>query len=488
MAQTLAHRRSWQAYVAVGTAVMAVGLPLPGLAHASVYNLISLSAVVAILLGIWLHRPPRQGIWYCLAGGLALFLAGDVVYSVYAYVLLREPFPSPADGLYLASYPLLAAGMLVLIRSRTRGRDRAGLIDALMVATGLGLLSWTFLMKPIAADPSLTLGSRLISLAYPLADVLLVVVLARLVTSPGARTTAYWLLAAAVLLQLGADVVYAVLTTVASYSGGLIDAGWMLSYLCYGAAALHPSMRSLSEVAPDRGARVSQRRLLVLAPVSLIAPVLLLVQGARGMPIDWAALGLGSMVLFLLVVARMSGLVAQVQDQAAQLAALAHNDALTGIPNRRAWDLDLVREMARARRGGTPLNVALLDVDHFKRFNDLNGHQAGDLLLKTAAASWKAQLREGDMLARYGGEEFAALVSGCSLAETAAILERVRGATPLGATVSVGVVQWDGRETPEQLIGRADTALYHAKHQGRDRVVVAEAQDQVAGGDRTPRA
>jgi diguanylate cyclase len=237
MATRSVRRRLWLVYGAVGITVMAVALPLPGLPHAIVYNLTGLSAVVAILLGVRLHHPPRRGMWYLLAGGLAVFVAGDVVYSVYAYVLFREPFPSPADGLYLASYPLLAAGMLVMIRSRTRGRDRAGLIDALMVATGLGLLSWTFLMKPIADDPSLTLGSRLISLAYPLADVLLLVVLARLVTGPGARTTAYWLLAAAVLLQLGADVVYAVLTTVASYSGGLVDAGWMLAYLCFGAAA-----------------------------------------------------------------------------------------------------------------------------------------------------------------------------------------------------------------------------------------------------------
>ena len=162
---------------------------------------------------------------------------------------------------------------------------------------------------------------------------------------------------------------------------------------------------------------------------------------------------------------------AQVQDQAAQLAALAHNDALTGIPNRRAWDLDLAREMARAQRSGVSLHVALLDVDHFKRFNDTNGHQAGDLLLKTAAATWKAQLRDGDMLARYGGEEFAALLTGCSTDEAVAILDRVRAATPLGETVSIGVVRWDGRQTPEMLIHDADSALYQAKHAGRNRVV-----------------
>jgi diguanylate cyclase (GGDEF)-like protein len=473
MATDWTRRQLWLAYLACGLVVAGASLVLPDLAHSIVYDLVGLSAVAAILLGVRLHRPARHGIWYGLVAGLAVFVAGDVVYSVYVYALHQEPFPSPADGLYLASYPLLAAALLVMIRSRTGGRDRAGLVDALIITTGLGLLAWTFLMRPIASDASLALGSRLVSLAYPLADVLLLAVVARLYTSPGARSASYRLLGTALLLQLGADIVYAGLTAVGAYSGGLIDLGWMVSYLCWGAAALHPSVRSLSEVAPARGVRVTRRWLLVLAPAALIAPTLLLYQGGRGLPVDWVSLGLGSMVLFLLVVVRMSELVAQVQDQAAQLAALAHNDALTGIPNRRAWDLELVREMARARRSGASLHVALLDMDHFKRFNDTNGHQAGDLLLKSAAAGWRAQLREGDLLARYGGEEFAALLVGCSQAEAVATLDRVREATPLGETVSIGAVQWDGDQSPEQLIGSADGALYQAKHQGRNRVVAA---------------
>jgi diguanylate cyclase (GGDEF)-like protein len=463
----------WLCYLACGLVAAGASLSLPDLPASVAYQLTGLSAVAAILVGTRLHRPARRGMWYGLAGGLGVFVAGDVVYSVYVYVLHREPFPSPADALYLASYPLLAGALLVMIRSRTGGRDRAGLIDALIIATGLGLLSWAFLMRPIASDTSVALGSRLVSIAYPLADVLLLTVIARLYTSRGARSASYRLLATALLLQLGADIVYAGLTTYGGYEGGALDLGWMASYLCWGAAALHPSVRSLSEVAPARGVRVDRRRLLILAPAALIAPALLLFQGIRGLPIDWVSLGVGSVVLFLLVVARMSDLVAQVQDQAAQLAALAHNDALTGIPNRRSWDLDLVREMARCRRGETPLHLALLDVDHFKRFNDTNGHQAGDLLLKSAAASWRAQLQEGDMLARYGGEEFAALLVGCSQPEAVAILDRVRAATPLGETVSIGVVQWDGQQSPEQLIGLADDALYQAKHQGRNRVVAA---------------
>jgi diguanylate cyclase (GGDEF)-like protein len=142
--------------------------------------------------------------------------------------------------------------------------------------------------------------------------------------------------------------------------------------------------------------------------------------------------------------------------------------------------------MIRARRTGAPLHVALLDVDHFKRFNDTNGHQAGDLLLKSAAASWRAQLREGDMLARYGGEEFAALLVGCTQAEAVAILDRVRAATPLGESVSIGVVQWDGEQTPEELIGAADDALYRAKERGRDRVVASLPPEPQPGGDPPP--
>ena len=108
---------------------------------------------------------------------------------------------------------------------------------------------------------------------------------------PIARGASYRLLGLALALQLGADIVYAGLTTYGGYSGGLLDLGWMTSYLCWGAAALHPSVRRLSEVAPANGVRVDRRRLLVLAPAALIAPALLLYQGARGLAIDWGGSG-----------------------------------------------------------------------------------------------------------------------------------------------------------------------------------------------------
>ena len=155
----------------------------------------------------------------------------------------------------------------------------------------------------------------------------------------------------------------------------------------------------------------------------------------------------------------------------ATLAEVARTDDLTGLPNRRAWDESLERELARAHRDGTPLCIGIADLDQFKVYNDEHGHQAGDRLLKQIAAAWAAELRATDVLARYGGEEFALALPGCDLDDANALAERLRAAMPEAQTCSVGLARWDESETSERLFGRADKALYAAKDAGRDRVV-----------------
>lgn len=156
-----------------------------------------------------------------------------------------------------------------------------------------------------------------------------------------------------------------------------------------------------------------------------------------------------------------------------QLQETARTDDLTGLPNRRAWEEELPRELARATRDSRPVCVAMLDLDRFKRFNDDRGHQAGDRLLKQSAAAWLSKLRTSDMLARYGGEEFALLLPGCTSDDARLIVQRLRAAMPDGETVSVGLACWDETETAEEFVGRADAALYAAKRGGRDRLVAA---------------
>lgn len=156
-----------------------------------------------------------------------------------------------------------------------------------------------------------------------------------------------------------------------------------------------------------------------------------------------------------------------------QLQETARTDDLTGLPNRRAWDEELPRELARAARDARPVCVAMLDLDRFKRFNDHRGHQAGDRLLKQAASAWASLLRASDMLARYGGEEFSLLLPGCTVDDAQRLVGRLRAAMPDGETVSAGIACWDETETADEFVGRADEALYAAKRSGRNQLVTA---------------
>ena len=157
----------------------------------------------------------------------------------------------------------------------------------------------------------------------------------------------------------------------------------------------------------------------------------------------------------------------------ARLEAVARTDELTGLPNRRAWQEELPRELARTRRAAEPLCVAMLDLDYFKQYNDERGHQAGDRLLKEVAGAWSGELRATDILARYGGEEFALALPGCSMEDAFAVVERLRTAIPGGESCSAGIARWDAQETSGELLERADTALYDAKRAGRDQSFVA---------------
>ena len=158
-------------------------------------------------------------------------------------------------------------------------------------------------------------------------------------------------------------------------------------------------------------------------------------------------------------------------DLVGRLGELAATDALTGLANRRTWN----RELARALQGSLRRDVcvAMLDLDHFKAFNDQHGHLAGDRQLTACAVAWQAQLRPGDVLARLGGEEFAVLLNGCTLADATAVIERLRGATPARETCSAGLVARRDDEPAEELMARADDALYAAKRAGRDQLLAA---------------
>jgi diguanylate cyclase (GGDEF)-like protein len=155
-------------------------------------------------------------------------------------------------------------------------------------------------------------------------------------------------------------------------------------------------------------------------------------------------------------------LASEKQELADQLEALAHEDWLTGLPNRRAWDLRFAQELERAGRAGTPISVGLLDVDSLKEVNDTGGHQAGDRLLKTLAAQWAGALRDCDFIARLGGDEFGLLLFDCDSAAAGDIVARLRSSAD-EAPWSVGIATWENAESGMSLMRRADQELYRHK-------------------------
>jgi diguanylate cyclase (GGDEF)-like protein len=153
--------------------------------------------------------------------------------------------------------------------------------------------------------------------------------------------------------------------------------------------------------------------------------------------------------------------------------ALAGTDQLTGLPNRRAWDQRLTTLILGAERTGEGFVVAVVDVDHFKAYNDAYGHVEGDVLLREIAQAARDELRAVDLVARWGGEEFAIALPAEDDARARAVLERVRAAVPQGQSVSIGYAHWSDGESAESLMKAADAALYEAKRTGRNRVIAA---------------
>lgn len=167
------------------------------------------------------------------------------------------------------------------------------------------------------------------------------------------------------------------------------------------------------------------------------------------------------------VALELGALVARLEDQAL-------TDGLTNVANRRAFDEALTAELRRAGRSGRPLALVMLDIDHFKRYNDARGHQAGDRLLIDLAAAWQRELRPSDLLARYGGEEFAVILPDSAGLAALRVAERLRDNVPAKQTVSAGVAAWRPGEPAAELIARADAALYRAKAEGRDQAVLGD--------------
>jgi PAS domain S-box-containing protein len=303
-------------FLAVGALAIVAYLAMPPLAgKAVVLELLGLSTAVALAVGIRVHRPQPVLPWALFVAAQLLLVLADFFY--YSFDL---SFPSVIDSFYVGYYPLQAVGLALLIRSRTAGRDIAGILDSLIVTLGLGLALWTYLVDPFARDGGNGTVSTMVAVAYPALDIVLLAIATRLVLGHGPRPRAFHLMAASIACMAGTDAVYgAVELGATAHLGRLLDVGWMASYTLWGAAALHPSMRDLSRRAPSAPISVSGGRFLLLGAAGLVGPTSLVVNSrwpVEGFSVLVAACA--SVLLFGLVLVRMFDLVTNLRRAVAR--------------------------------------------------------------------------------------------------------------------------------------------------------------------------
>jgi len=298
-------RRIMAGYVIWMAFLLVIYYELPSL-RVGAWALLGLSGVAAIVAGVVINRPARKAPWLLLAVANLSFIAGQTSFLVMTRLKIQVPFPSFADALYLLEYPLYAAGVLIFIRWRSPEGDRRSVIDALILTVGLALLSWLYLILPYARNPELTWLQKSVAIAYPLGDVLVLAMIARLLAPGTGRTRAVQLLTLGTVGVLVSDVAYGLIQLHSTFHNGtVVDLGWAVLYAAWGAAALHPTMTKLTRPATAQRPEASPVRLIVLLIASLIAPTVLFIESLRNHYSDGSVVAVFSAVLYLLVLFRL---------------------------------------------------------------------------------------------------------------------------------------------------------------------------------------
>ena len=336
------------AFLGAGLLSIAIYFLLPPDGQSVFYVVIGFASVVAIYAGAVRNLPKGDRLaWQLFAFGLLCQVAGDAIFAVYEVSLNREPpDTSIADAFYLGGYPLLALGVLLVLRKLGGQTSRAAILDTLVIFSGVALVQWVFFIDPYNHMHFGNEFDRLVRMAYPAVDVLLLVAFAQLIVGPGGRTRAYRLLLGSIALWVVADEIYGLKS---SYAGGAwIDALWLGSYVVWAGAALDPSMARIA--VPDRRLlpRLTRTRLVLLALASLTAPLTLLIERAAHHRVHAFVIALGGAALAAVVLLRLSGLVHAV-ERAGLAERLARREAeqaqqLLTFQNEQLVELDRLKD------------------------------------------------------------------------------------------------------------------------------------------------
>ncbi len=470
-------------WVLAGAVAVYVASAAPGVRSHRGYSILfdgwlqnGILTFASLLLGLRVvcFRRDRRA-WGGVAAGLALYATGQLIWVLYIQYQTHPRVPSAADFCWLASYAFFYVGVIKLARARTATSNRLLRMDSLVIALGLSAFAMTWLGATLDGTEG-DFTHVLTTIAYPVGDLLLLVIVVGSLALQGWRTDRVWVyLGLGLGLFAAADTVYVIRVTNGSYLiGTLLDPTWSVAAAFLVAAAWRPPGR-------DTDVRNHGWAVVVIPTLFIVAALGLLATPHRG---TWP-----NLVTALAVATVLAGLVRGAftfrEMQTLVINGVeARTDELTGLGNRRAFVEAVER---RTTDGGGRFSVLLLDLDRFKEVNDSLGHVAGDQLLHEVGLRLMARMRHGDVLARLGGDEFAILLDNTSPEVARDIGERLRldlqqafvsDGVNIYSDASCGVAAWpEAAGTVGGLLQRADIAMYEAKRERLGSAIYAHADE-----------
>ena len=478
-------RRSLALLIAA-TAIYVAASVVGGDAALVVTDLLSLGALALAGRGVAMQPRSRRRPWVIIIAGITTWFVGDLIWDGSTLLTGSRPTISVADVLYLLGYPVLAAGLVSMIRLRAPADWRHGLLDAIGLAVAAALASWVFLVP--ANDPGSS-AEHFLAIAYPLSDVVLLAALAWLLLAPGKRGVPSAMVFAGFVANMAIDVVMLAEAAANHPIGAWFDNAYPLTYLLIALASCHEGSAELTDRQPTADGRFQPARIVLLGIALFSGPIIGTFNGLTGahrLLVLLTTAGIGTIVMVRFVAALRDA-----ERVRAALSVVAGTDDLTGLDNRRQFLERGGRCLERIAHTNGFAGVLMLDIDHFKQINDTYGHGAGDAVLTEVSHRCIEAVRPDDLVGRLGGDEFAILLPGCDEVETRDIAERIRthvvGAPfvlprpgqsadypAIAVTLSVGAAA-GAFPTLSAALDAADGALYEAKRRGRNRMCVAGA-------------
>jgi diguanylate cyclase (GGDEF)-like protein len=450
-------------------------------------------ALISVGAGLRLHRVADLQPWLLVVLGLVLLNVVNTL-SWIGDLFHGDASRWPVAPFQITGYlALLAASMLILWRRVPH--DRGGIIDAAVVGIAAAAPVWEFVLRPALVATGTALAGQVVVLTQILVLLGTSGALLRITRASARRHVSVWLLFGSLSCAVLGDIVFTTSGREAGSAAALAGLLYLGGYLLIGAAALHPTIGTLTQPVPVRDAEVPQLRLGLFGAALVVVPLVGGIPQLFGEPADGLLLTLGPLAMVPLVLIRAGQLINQRAQDQRDLAFHAYHDALTGLVNRRRFFDLMTQAMADAPDSShAPSAVLYCDLDDFKPINDHYGHEAGDEVLRCAGRRLTEVLREHDVVARIGGDEFLIHCPDTDAAAAAGLQQRVETALRepmtwngnvlrIGATVGTAVTGGDQFSSPDELIAAADSAMYERK---RIRKSARPAQPgMVSAADRT---